>query len=185
MPATDSLKEEHRVIERMLHILNVAAERLDKGEDVAPRVFETAGDFIRTFADRGHHGKEEDCLFPLLEQRGIPRQGGPIEVMLAEHEEGRRFVRGMLEALERYKAGDREARSALAQHARGYTSLLSDHIPKEDNILYPMGEMHLTSADQTRLQEMFQQVEKERMGEGKHQEYVHLIEELEKQLQIK
>ena len=58
--ATGSLKEEHEVIERILKILNVASDRLERGEDVSPEIFKKAIDFIRTFADRCHHGKEED-----------------------------------------------------------------------------------------------------------------------------
>ena len=179
---TEALKEDHRVIERLCRVLGHAAQRLDQGQAVSPSVFREALDFIRNFADRCHHGKEEDCLFPALEQHGIPRHGGPVGVMLGEHEEGRAFVRGMAEALDKYEKGDKSAAPALARNARGYASLLTNHIPKEDNILYPMGEGVLSPQAKAQLLERFEAVERERLGPGKHQEYINLVGKLEKEL---
>ncbi|MCK5562617.1 hemerythrin domain-containing protein [Candidatus Bathyarchaeota archaeon] len=133
--AIEILKEEHRVIKRMLTILNVACEKLEKDEEVSTEIFRKAIDFIRVFADQCHHGKEEETLFPLVEQRGIPREGGPTGVMRMEHEQGRNFVKALADAVERYDQGDRNAKAAIIENARGYTQLLAQHIPKEDDIL--------------------------------------------------
>jgi len=179
---TEVLKEEHRVIERMLRILDVACEKLEKGEEVSPGIFRRAIDFIRTFADRCHHGKEEETLFPLVEQRGIPF--GPTAVMRMEHEQGRGFVKALAEALGRYEQGNKNAKAAIMENARGYTQLLAQHIPKEDNVLYPLAERILGPSDQEELLEKFEEIERERIGEGKHHEYTHLVEEMEKQLNI-
>ena len=103
--STEVLKEEHKVIERMLKILSVACEKLEKNQEVSPEIFKKAIDFIRNFADSCHHGKEETALFTIIEQRGIPRQG-PTGVMRIEHEQGRRFVKALAEAVERYENGD-------------------------------------------------------------------------------
>jgi hemerythrin-like domain-containing protein len=181
---TEILKEEHKVIKRMLAILNVACEKLEKGERVSPEVFKKAIDFIRVFADRCHHGKEEETLFPFVEQRGIPREGGPIGVMLREHEQGRNFVKALAEAVESYEQGDQDAKASIIENARGYTQLLAQHIPKEDDILYPLADKVLSPQDQRELLERFEKVEKEKIGEGKHHEYIHLVEELEKELKI-
>jgi hemerythrin-like domain-containing protein len=181
---TGILKEEHRVIERMLRILNVACEKLEKSEEVSPDIFKKAIDFIRIFADRCHHGKEEETLFTLVEERGVPREGGPTGVMLIEHEQGRNFVKALAGAVERYEQGDEDAKSAIIENARGYTRLLAQHIPKEDDILYPLADRVLTSKDKEKLLEKFEEVERERIGEGKHIEYIHLVEELEKELKI-
>lgn len=182
--ATGSLKEEHEVIERILRILNVACDKLERGEDVSPEIFKKAIDFIRTFADRCHGGKEEDCLFPMVEARGVPRQGGPTGVMLMEHDQGRGFVRGFAEAVEKYEKGDKSAKEAIIQNARGYSSLLSQHIPKENDILYPLADKMLGPAQQKELLEKFEKIENERIGVGKHHEYLHLVMELEKELGI-
>ena len=80
---------EHRVIERVIAVLRQATDALEAGKPVPPQVFNNAIDFIRNFADTCHHAKEEGVLFASMEARGFPRQGGPIQVMLLEHEEGR------------------------------------------------------------------------------------------------
>jgi len=183
--ATENLKEEHRIIERMLRILNVACEKLEKGQDVSPEVFKKTIDFIRTFADGCHHGKEEDTLFPMVEKHGIPRQGGPTGVMLLEHDQGRKFMRAFAEAVEKYEKGDKTAKQAIIQNARGYTQLLAQHIPKEDDILYPLADKMLGPSEQKALLKKFEKIEKERIGEGKHHEYERLVAKLEKELNIK
>jgi len=182
--ATDILVEEHQVIQRIIAVLNAAARKLEAGQAVSPDVFRQAVDFIRTFADRCHHGKEQDLLFPALERQGIPREGGPIGVMLYEHDQGRAFVRQMAEATEALAGGDAAAQAALLGGARGYADLLTEHIYKEDNILYPMANRVLSEADQQELLEKFEGVE-ESMGEGTHERYVALVEALEAELGLK
>ncbi len=179
MKPTEVLKEEHRVIERVLAVLERAASRLEQGEDVPVDLFPKAVEFIRGFADHCHHGKEEGFLFPLLERQGIPREGGPVGVMLFEHEEGRRWVRLMEEAGIRYRRGEAEARRDLIQAARGYSELLRGHIEKEDHVLFRMADRVLTEKDQTELLERFEAVEREEMGEGAHAHFLHLARELQ------
>ena len=181
LSATDTLREEHRLIERLLRVLDQAAGKVERGEEVSPTVFARALDFIRNFADRCHHGKEEDCLFPALERHGLPSQAGPLAVMLSEHEEGRQYVRGLAHALEQWQKGDKSAARAAARNARGYAALLASHIPKEDNILYPMGENILPEGVKKELLEAYEGVEK-RLGESKHHQYIHMIEELEREM---
>jgi hemerythrin-like domain-containing protein len=184
MSATEILKGEHRVILRMIRVLNVASNRLDRGEDVSLDVFMKAVEFTRTFADRCHHGKEQDTLFPLMGVRGIPTQAGPIAVMLMEHEDGRRYVRGLAEALARYEGGDEGARRAIIDNARGYAELLDQHIYKEDNILYALGDRVLSQIDNRELLEKFERIEREVMGEGKHEYYLRMIEDLERKMGV-
>src|SRR5512135_730494 len=98
MQATDILSEEHKVIIRVLTALEKAASRLEAGEAVEPGFFIESADFIKGFADGCHHKKEEGVLFPAMIEAGLPREAGPVAVMLAEHEEGRRLTRGMRQA---------------------------------------------------------------------------------------
>jgi len=184
MSATDNLKEEHQVILRMTKILKAASERLEAGEQMDIDVFKKAVEFIQTFADRCHHGKEQDTLFPLLGQRGIPTIGGPIAVMLMEHEQGRRYVKGLSEASNTYTPDDKTTHIAITQNAQGYAELLEQHIYKEDNILYPMGNRVLTPNDNQQLLEKFQKIENNIIGKGKHDHYLNMINELEKELDI-
>jgi len=184
MLATENLKEEHQVILRMIKVLTVASDKLDRGEDVSSEVFKKAVDFIRTFADRCHHGKEQDTLFPTMGERGFPMKSGPIAVMLMEHEQGRHFVRGLAEALAKYEKGDKELKDAIVKNARGYAELLNQHIYKENNILFPMGDKVLSQSDNNVLLEKFEKIEREIIGEGKHEYYLQMIDELEKELGI-
>ena len=108
-------------------------------------------EFIKTFADTCHHGKEEDILFVAMENAGIPRDTGPIGVMLREHEMGRSYVRDMSEAVEKYKTSEPMYSSQFAENAEKYIELLTQHIDKEDNILYPMADMQLSEEKQRDL----------------------------------
>lgn len=176
------MKEDHRVIEKVVKVLTDSVEQLELGGDVSPEILEKAVDFVRTFADKCHHGKEETVLFPTLEAKGVPRDG-PIGVMLQEHEMGRSFIRGLAEAVGRYKTGDVSAKNAVMENAQGYAQLLTDHIWKEDNILFRLAGDILSEADHAQLLQRFEQIELEKMGEGKHQEYVELAARLSAEME--
>jgi len=181
MKPTEILKDEHRTIERLLRILELTAKRLEEGKEVPPEVLEGALEFIKTFADRCHHGKEEELLFPLLEERGLPRAGGPIGVMLQEHESGREFVRAILRGIAGYKEQAEGIEDEIISSIRGYTQLLKQHIQKEDNVLFPMADHLLSQEEQRRLLERFEEMEK-KVGAGMHERCKRLIEELEGRL---
>jgi hemerythrin-like domain-containing protein len=173
--ATEVLKQEHRIIERVLAVVETLVER----PGIASKEpWEKAIDFIRNFADKCHHLKEEQLLFPALEEHGIPRDGGPLGMMLAEHEEGRALVRAMAESLPR--AGvDPKVEAALKQNARAYLRLLREHIQKEDEVLFNIAEDVLPPEEQRKLAQEFEQHEAEEIGAGVHEKYVKVVQELE------
>jgi hemerythrin-like domain-containing protein len=183
MRATEALSEEHRLVEAMLRVLEKAANALDRGRQVPAELLGKSLDFIRVFTDKCHHSKEEQLLFPSLEQHGIPKEGGPIGVMLREHETGRNFVRAAAEAFEAWSKGDATKGPEIAANLRGYIELLRQHINKEDNVLFPMGNRVLDEAENARLIEGFEEIERERIGAGKHEEYHQLVHELERMTQ--
>ncbi len=182
MEATDILMSEHRVIERVIAILEIAAEKLENGETVRPEFFLDAAQFIRGFADGCHHAKEEGVLFKAMAERGVPVQGGPIGVMLADHEQGRIYTRGMTDAANRWIAGDSTARQLVIENARGYAQLLQAHIFKEDNILFPMANRVIPESQQEDVNQGFEHVEHEETGEGVHEKYLALAETLEQEM---
>lgn len=179
MPATDILKDEHRGIERMLAVLEKAADRLADGQDVSPEIFVNGVDFFRNFTDGCHHAKEETQLFPALERAGMPTEGGPVGVMLMEHNEGRQYIRDLDAAAKRYAGGDMSAKRAIIAAVRGYAALLSAHIQKEDTILFPMAESMLPDTEHKRLVGAFDDIESHKMGPGVHERYHHMIDEYE------
>ena len=146
--ATGTLRTEHEAILRMLDATEEVANQIERGSPVAAETLSGLLEFLRLFADRCHHGKEEDLLFPLLEQKGMPREGGPIGVMLLEHEQGRALIRRMATAGEAFAGGDADSAGAWAAAARDYAALLRVHIDKENNILFMMAERILTDAEQ-------------------------------------
>jgi hemerythrin-like domain-containing protein len=174
MRPTETLEHEHDVILLVLGAVEREMREIHAGGPVPAEKVEQMIDFIQNFADRCHHAKEEDLLFVRMEERGMLAQGGPIAVMLHEHDEGRRMVRAAAAALPRAAEGDPAARATLTTNLLGYTSLLRTHIAKENNILYPMANQILTDADQTDLIAAFDRVEAEEMGEGTHERYHQL-----------
>jgi hemerythrin-like domain-containing protein len=183
MKATEILMAEHEVIKRVIAALEAAAGKLENGQDVPPSFFTDAADFIKGFADGCHHVKEEQVLFKTMEEYGIPAQGGPIGVMLFEHEQGRGFTRGMREAAQKLAAGDASARGEVVQNARGYAALLRQHIMKENNVLFPMADQVIPVSEHEAVFDGFEHVEHEETGEGVHEKYLALAEKLEKEAQ--
>ncbi len=182
MKATEILMAEHRVIERVVAAMRQAADQLDNGEDVRAGFFLQAADFVKGFADGCHHQKEEQVLFRSLVAHGLSAEQGPVAAMLYEHEQGRAFIRGLREAAARLETGDRSAIPAVVDNARGYADLLSAHILKEDQVLFPMADRVIPLQDQESVFEGFERVEHEETGEGVHEKYLALAESLEKEL---
>lgn len=176
---TNQLKDEHKVIKSMLRILKTVSEKLSSGEQIDGSDIRKIIKFIKNFADRCHHGKEEDVLFMEMERSGIPREGGPVGVMLYEHDTGRSYVRGMSEAFSALEKGETDYIKDFCKNAKGYIELLNQHIEKEDNILYPMAEEVISNDRKVVLTHEFEKVEEERMGHGKHEEFLKLVKELE------
>lgn len=157
MHSTDVLMGEHRIIEGVLISLESLAMRLNGGEAIPASVFLAAADFIRNFADGHHHQKEEGILFERLVANGMPRDMGPVGVMLAEHEEGRRLTRAMREAAEHLAAGDATAAAQVSANALGYVALLRDHIAKEDGVLFPMSGQIIPAEQHAAVTDAFMQ----------------------------
>jgi hemerythrin-like domain-containing protein len=183
MKATEILSSEHRVIERVIAALETGANQLEAGEPVRPGFFIQATDFIKGFADGCHHHKEEGVLFPALAEHGMSIQNGPVGAMLSEHELGRHFTRSLLAAAQSWEGGDQTAKAAVIENARGYASLLHQHIFKEDRILFPTADRVIPLELQEAILEGFEHVEHEETGEGIHEKYLGLAEALEKEMQ--
>lgn len=182
MKATEVLMEEHRVIERVLVVLEKAAQRLDGGEVIQPTFFIDAAEFVKGFADGCHHKKEEGVLFPAMVEGGLSLQFGPVAVMLAEHDQGRTFNNGMRLAAERLQGGDKSAKDQVVKNALEYVTLLRQHIAKEDNVLFPMADQVIPKNKHQKINEDFDHIEHEETGEGVHEKYLGLAERLEKEM---
>jgi hemerythrin-like domain-containing protein len=176
---TEVLEAEHHVIQRVVGAMAVLAQSLEMGQAVEVKTLQDIVEFMRTFADKCHHGKEEVHLFPALERKGIPARGCPVGALLHEHQLGRALVTGLAEAAEAYARGEASAQEALQKSLRGLVDLYPSHIWKEDYLLFPMTNKVLSPEDQKDLREKFEMVE-EAIGRDVHDRLDRLAEEIER-----
>ena len=176
--ATEVLRKEHDAILKMLEATETTAARLARGEKVPTSILAGLIEFFQQFADRCHHGKEEEVFFPRLVKKGMPKEGGPVGVMLQEHEMGRELIRRMSQAEGAYRAGASDAAASWALAARSYAALLREHISKENDALFVMAEQILSEKEQQELAAAFERVEIERMGAGTHDRLHARMEQL-------
>jgi len=167
--ATGILSDEHQVILGVLSCLTAMAEGARKGTGLDLADARDAIHFLREFADRLHHGKEEAELFPALEAAGMPRRGGPVGVMLYEHEQGRGWVREMRGAIEAAESGNAAAAGYFADAADNFVALLRDHIEKEDHCLFSMAANVLDGAAADRLLDEFRRFDAEEENHREHE----------------
>jgi hemerythrin-like domain-containing protein len=178
--ATGALKSEHRVIMIVLDVLECIVHQTQTTRELDFHGWERCLTFFKLFADACHHGKEEDVLFPELEAAGIPRQGGPIGVMLYEHDRGRGLVREMSAALDALRAGgDVNWRQALIFAGTTYIDLLRRHIGKEDHCLFAMADQVLNRSTCARVCDSYRQVCERKLDGLSHEQLQALASQLQ------
>jgi hemerythrin-like domain-containing protein len=167
-PPMKRLVDEHVLIKRWIALIPRVAENLDVESDAGRQLILDGIDLIRSYADRYHHAKEEDILFKYFD-----RDSEILQVMVEDHTAGRGHVKAMLKAL------DRKDRHSLAEHLLTYRELLSGHIQKEDEILFPWMDRNLTASQIDELITKFNEVDK-KMGLSADK-YLKFVENLEMQ----
>jgi hemerythrin-like domain-containing protein len=138
MQARASLMIEHRLIETMLHHLNHELDQVEKTQSIDPYTVDKALDFIRVYADRTHHGKEEDILFRRLQKKklsDIDRQA--MEELVEEHVFSRKTTKALIQANERYRMGDTAALDEIKTCLKTLIDFYPKHIQKEDKVFFP------------------------------------------------
>ena len=153
---TQVLVDEHQLILRMIGLLEKNAPETMAGRYLNWQFYLDGIDFIRNYADRFHHAKEEDVLFTALVDNGMPKENSPVAAMLLEHDQGRGYVRSMDAAVQEAQAGRTDACRLIAANALAYAALLRDHIDKEDTILYPLAERVIPETMRAAIQEGYQ-----------------------------
>lgn len=177
------LEEEHRVILRMVKVLTAMHNRLESGGDVDTATLTAVVDFFRAFADKGHHAKEEDVLFPTLERNGVRSQGCPIGTLTSEHKQGRALMNALNDAAGKLANGDSTAKVTISATIKGVIDLYTDHIWREDYLLFPMTEKVLPKPELEGLTKSFNEV-KTRFGSDFHNKYEEIVEKLERSFDI-
>ena len=180
MKSIEIMENEHENIRRMLKVVrNVCYRVMTNGEydlEDFPRII----DFIRIYADKHHHGKEEHVLFETM-NRSLENvaKSGAITGMYIEHDLGRLYISSLEKALERFKEGEDEARLDIIGNAIGYTDLLDRHIEKENTALYKLAERMLDDESKAFVDEESNKVEVEATESGLQDKYINLVTELE------
>lgn len=173
--ASEDLMNEHEgilfgltILEKMSGMVRGAkkVENSDIGEMV---------NFLRLFADKCHHGKEEGLMFPAMEKAGVPNDGGPIGQMLLEHNEGRKYIADMGASIEDGTLKE----DKFTQAAESYISLMRAHINKENTVLFPLGDKMIPIDEQELLLDKFEEFEEEVMGKGTHEKLHELLHNFE------
>jgi len=176
--AAQILMHEHSLILKVLSAIEDRISALEAGAAADRAFFERAVEFLRNFADRCHHGKEEDILFTMMvDELDYPRGGGTVAVLTTEHERGREFIRGIAEAAAALDT-DSTAAKTIVENGRGYIQLLRTHIDREDTIVFPMAEQFLDDSDQARLAGKFAQFERKEIESGRRAASLRLLEDL-------
>ncbi|MGB4268510.1 MAG: hemerythrin domain-containing protein [Spirochaetota bacterium] len=167
--ASEDLIKEHESILYGLKILEKMIEIYTRNKEINYNDVKEIINFFKLFADKCHHGKEEEVLFPVMERARIPKENGPIGQMLYEHDKGRNYIRLMEEGLQKKQL------EFFIENALKYINLLRDHITKENNILFPLGDRRIPTDIQKNILEAFEKHEETVMGKGTHEKLHELL----------
>lgn len=175
--------EEHGNIKRVLSVIRKYCYKVLKNEEVDYTDFFILIDFVRNYADKHHHGKEEKLLFErMVKELGSIAEKLVRNGMLVEHDLGRLYMQEMETAVNKVLKGDDEARLDIIANAISYTNLLYRHIEKEDNVVYQFAQKNLSTESQKILQQECDQFEQEAKNKNIQSKYIALIAELEEKV---
>lgn len=164
MKPIEILMSEHRIIEQVLARVAKACDKADAGSFDAEE-FAVSLAFFREFADKRHHGKEEAKLFPAMNKHGMPMDSGPLACMLSEHDLGRSLLKVVSDELPASRKGDEAAKKKVVGSYREYIAFLTEHIYKEDNILFKMAEQVVPPQVMAELEKEFVEFDAQGIGE--------------------
>ena len=166
---TRQLADEHDYVKLVVGAMDAEVASIERTGRVHTERVAQMIDFTRNFTDGDHHAKEEDLLFPLLEERSAAA-GGTVSVLLSEHEAARGCIRAIAAALP--DAGSSEAaRGVIAENLKLYAFLLPLHIGKEDTVLFPLADQVLDEDDQRLLAAEFARVEAQEGSAASRERY--------------
>ena len=172
--ASEELIHEHNAVLIALDVLDKISQQIHQEKNANIRDIEDLLEFLKTFVDKCHHGKEEGILFPALEESGMQHHYGPIGVMLSEHQQGREYIKQMRESI----INNTIQNDTFIGAATSYTKLLRNHIAKENNILFPMSDELLSELTQSDILRDFEDLEENVVGKGKHEEFHNMLSKL-------
>ena len=176
------MEEDHANINRALGVIRSICLQLMQGGEVPDEDFREIIEFVREYADKHHHGKEEKFLFPVMVKKlGPVGEKLVTNGMLVEHDLGRADVLSLESALNEYKKNPRlELKLDILSYAMAYAHLLQLHIEKENSVVYPFAERGLSEEDFKDINEKSQAFEDEQTAKGVQKHYLDILGKLEK-----
>ncbi len=167
MKSIDIMVNEHENIRKMLKVVREISYRVLTNGDFSLEDFGPVTDFIKNYADKLHHGKEEDILFEAMNSE-IQKlaKSGAITGMYIEHDQGRLFIANLLKGVEAFRAGEDRARLDIIANAIAYTDLLDRHIEKENTALYKFAQNMLSHETKQKVDADCEIVEKKALDDG-------------------
>ena len=176
MQARGPLMIEHRLIERMINQIQNVLKKIDANNEVDPLFIDTAVDFIRTYADRTHHGKEEDILFRDLSKRPLSAEDQRVmKELIEEHVFGRQTTKALVEANTRYRNGDTSALADITNKLQTLAEFYPKHIEKEDKVFFPASRAYFTDEEDQAMLTEFWEFDRKMI----HEKYKSVVEGLE------
>ena len=176
MQARGPLMIEHRLIERMLSIIKNVLDEIESKHIVDPIFVDTAVDFIRVYADRTHHGKEEDILFRELNDKPLSAEDSQImKELIEEHVFGRQTTKALVEANTRYRNGDEMALTDIANNFKTLIEFYPRHIEKEDKVFFPSSKNYFTDEEDQAMLAKFWEFDRKMI----HEKYKNVVEGFE------
>jgi hemerythrin-like domain-containing protein len=173
MQARGPLMIEHRLIERMLSAIKDFLSTIESKHKVDPVFVDTAVDFIRIYADRTHHGKEEDILFRALNNKPLtPKDRQIMKELLDEHAFGRQITQSLVNANTRYRQGDGTALAQIIENLRTLTEFYPKHIEKEDKVFFPSSRTYFTDEEDQSMLAAFHAFDQKMI----HEKYQTVVE---------
>jgi hemerythrin-like domain-containing protein len=162
MQARGPLMIEHRLIERMIALIRREVLQIETRAQVDPFFIDTVVDFISIYADRTHHGKEEDILFRELAKRALSDVDRLLmDELVNEHVFGRKITRDVVEANARYRQGERSALAVIKDKLKILTEFYPRHIAKEDKVFFPAARNYFTEEEDQQLLNEFWKFDRE------------------------
>ena len=179
--STESLRKDHKLIEKVLHALDATIKLLKEGKQIPEQILLPTLDFTQNFTDVCHHGKEEEALFPALEKAGMPTNMGPIHMMLLDHKRTKEIAEHINLASKKYLENGDSA--YLLETLELYVQHVTEHLWKENNRLFMMAEARLNYAAKD-VDKNLEDVEEKKLKElGKtRSDYETLADDLEKSI---
>jgi hemerythrin-like domain-containing protein len=175
--ARGPLMIEHRLIERMIAAIERVLVQIDSQKEVDPLFVDAAVDFIRTYADRTHHGKEEDILFRELGKRDLSDTDRRVmDELVKEHVFGRQTTKAVVEANARYREGDASALKEIARNLRTLADFYPRHIEKEDKDFFPAARVYFTEAEDQAMLAEFWEFDRKMI----HEKYESVVQQFER-----